>query len=315
MQDSRSRTERRRARRKPSHRKARPRRWVAVVVGLGAVCVGVWAVYVMKFPTSYAQGAGPTGPGSTTAPNTSNTSNTFHTQPANSTSPSTGATAKKKDPKPPKAAGEAPLPAQAMISVPPQNQHPQLPNGCEVTSLSMLFTAIGDPISKMTLAKEMPYDPTPLVKNSSGQIVSWGNPNVGFVGSPYVWSNGFGIYHGPIIKMINKILPGTAVDLTHKPFNDLLSYVAKGIPVEAWVTVPLKPTNEFWVTWQTPEGPFTTTLEEHAVLIVGYDKNNIYVNNPFNGEKEEPVSRSNFIGAWNQLGDQAVTIVPSAGQG
>lgn len=198
----------------------------------------------------------------------------------------------------------------AMIDVPAQNQHPELPNGCEVTSLSMLFDGIGHPVSKMILAKEEPVDPTPEVKNSSGQIVSWGNPNVGFVGSPYIWSKGFGIYHGPIINLIDKILPGEGVDLTKKPFRDLLSYVAHGTPVEAWVTITLKPTNKFWVTWQSPEGPVHTTLEEHAVLIVGYDKTNVYINNPFNGDREEAVSRSDFIGAWNQLGNQAVTIAP-----
>ncbi len=201
------------------------------------------------------------------------------------------------------------LPPSAMLNVPPQDQYPQLPNGCEVTSLSMLFTAIGHPVSKMTLAQKMPYDPTPRVKNAAGQIVSWGNPNVGFVGSPYVWSDGFGIYHGPIIKLIDKILPGEGVDLTKQPFTDVLSYVARGIPVEAWVTAELRPTKRFWETWQTPEGPITVTQQEHAVLIVGYDATHVYINNPINGEKDEAVNMQNFLGAWHQLGDQAVTIV------
>ncbi|WDL98820.1 C39 family peptidase [Alicyclobacillus sp. ALC3] len=200
------------------------------------------------------------------------------------------------------------LPASVMLNVPPQNQNPQLPNGCEVTSLSMLFTAIGHPVSKMTLAKEQPYDPTPRVKAASGRIISWGNPNVGFVGSPYVWVDGFGIYHGPIVKLMNKILPGEGLDLTEHPFGELLSYVARGVPVEAWVTANLKPTDRFWETWQTPEGPIRVTQEEHAVLIVGYDQNYIYINNPLTGQKDEPVKRANFLGAWHQLGNQAVTI-------
>ncbi len=200
------------------------------------------------------------------------------------------------------------LPTSVMLSVPAQNQNPQLPNGCEVTSLSMLFTAIGHPVSKMTLAAEQPYDPTPRVESPSGQIISWGNPNVGFVGSPYVWSDGFGIYHGPIIKLIDKILPGEGVDLTNHPFDEILSYVAKGVPVEAWVTATLKPTNKFWETWQTPEGPIRVNKQEHAVLIVGYDAKYIYINNPLTGQKDEPVKRVNFLGAWNELGNQAVTI-------
>ncbi|WP_274436579.1 C39 family peptidase [Alicyclobacillus sp. ALC3] len=203
---------------------------------------------------------------------------------------------------------ESELPASVMLNVPPQNQNPQLPNGCEVTSLSMLFTAIGNPVSKMTLAAEQPYDSTPRVESSTGQIISWGNPNVGFVGSPYVWSDGFGIYHGPIIKLIDKILPGEGVDLTNQPFDEILSYVAKGVPVEAWVTATLKPTNKYWETWQTPEGPIRVNEQEHAVLIVGYNAKYIFINNPLTGQKDEPVKRANFLGAWNELGNQAVTI-------
>ena len=200
------------------------------------------------------------------------------------------------------------MPASALISVAAQNQNPQLPNGCEVTSVSMLLQSVGHPVNKITLAKEQPYDTTPRVKSATGQILKWGNPNVGFVGSPYVWADGFGIYHGPIVKLIDKILSGQAVDLTHHPFENLLSYVAHGRPVVAWTTATLKPTHSFWVTWQSPEGPVHTTLEEHAVLIVGYDKTSVYINNPLTGQKDQKVSRKDFIAAWNQLGQQAVTI-------
>ncbi len=195
-----------------------------------------------------------------------------------------------------------------MISVPAQDQNPQLPNGCEVTSLSMLLTSVGHPVSKLTLAKEQPYDSVPRVKNKAGQTISWGNPNVGFVGSPYSWANGFGIFHGPITQLLNEILPGQALDLTNEPFQTILAYVAKGRPVMVWNTAIFKPTNAFPADWETPEGPFHSTYDEHCVLVVGYDKTHIYINNPLNGEKEQAVNRANFIAAWHQLGNQAVTV-------
>ena len=200
------------------------------------------------------------------------------------------------------------LPPSAMLSVPAQDQNPQLPNGCEVTSLSMLLASVGHPVSKMALAMEQPYDPTPRVKNAKGQTIRWGNPNVGFVGSPYVWADGFGIFHGPITRLLNKVLPGQAVDLTDKPFNTILSYVSRGRAVMVWTTATLKPTNAFPASWETPEGPFHSTYEEHAVLVVGYDNSHIYINNPLTGAKGQEVNRAGFIAAWHELGNQAVTV-------
>jgi len=221
--------------------------------------------------------------------------------------PASGSTKETSKPKP--SAKPKPLPASALIQVPPQSQYPQLPNGCEVTSLSMLLTAVGHPVNKMTLSRMIAYDPTPRVEDAQGRTVSWGNPNVGFVGSMTVWQNGFGVYHGPVTALLNKILPGRAVDMTGKPVSALLRQVADGIPVEIWVTTTLKPTN-LWVTWQSPEGPVRTTYDEHAVLLVGYNKTDLFINNPLNGEGAQAVPRQDLLGAWYQMGEQAVSVGP-----
>ena len=212
---------------------------------------------------------------------------------------------------------QEPLPATAMLNVPAQSQYPQLPNGCEVTSLSMLLTAAGHPVNKMVLAKEEPTDPTKLVldiyrnaENKTVHVVKfWGNPNRGFVGQVGVANYGYGIYHGPLTKLLNRVLPGRAEDLTGRPFSAVLAQVARGIPVVAWTTTTFRPTDD-WVTWESPEGPVHATPLEHAVLIVGYNKNQIFVNNPLNGRRAQPVDKEEFIQAWRQLGEQAVTVRP-----
>lgn len=201
------------------------------------------------------------------------------------------------------------LPAKVVLSVPAQDQLPALPNGCEVTSLSMLFTAIGHPVSNITLANEEPTDPTPLVRGPNNTIAYWGNPNIGFVGN--VRGYGYGIYHGPIVKLINQILPGRALDLTGQPFSAVLSKVAQGVPVMVWTTANFEPEPASqWVTWNSPEGPVHATMWEHAVLVVGYDANHIYINDPLDGAKAKPVLKSDFVAAWKQMGQQAVTILP-----
>lgn len=208
---------------------------------------------------------------------------------------------------PARTARPVPLPAKAMITVPAQDQMPQLPNGCEVTSLSMLLSAVGHPIDKMVLAREEPTDPTPLVRDANGKIVSWGNPNVGFVGNPAIQPDGYGIYHGPMAKFLNQLMPGQAVDLTGLAFDNILASVAHGMPVVVWDTADFQPTDS-WITWSTPEGPIRVTMEEHAVLVVGYDPTHIYVNNPLTGQQAQAIDRSQFIAAWKQLGEQAITL-------
>lgn len=201
------------------------------------------------------------------------------------------------------------LPTAALINVAPKDQYPQFPNGCEVTSLAMLLTAVGHPYSKVTLAKEMPVDLTKRIMGSGWTIKYWGNPNVGFVGQVIKKYDGYGIYHGPMFKFLNHILPGRAVDLTGEHFSAILAWVARGTPVEAWTTTTFAPTN-YWVTWQSPEGPVHATPYEHAVLIVGYDSTQLFVNNPLTGAKAEPVNRAQFIRSWVQLGRQAITVRP-----
>ncbi|QQE80177.1 C39 family peptidase [Alicyclobacillus sp. SO9] len=202
-----------------------------------------------------------------------------------------------------------PLPSEALLRVPAMSQLPQLENGCEVTSLSMLLTFEKHPVSKMTLAKEEPQDKTPLVRKNK-KFISWGNPNVGFVGSVSGKNNlGYSIYHGPLTKLVNEILPDRGLDLTGMPFTDLEAVVAGGTPVEVWDTINFQPTNS-WVTWKSPEGTVKATWFEHAVLLVGYNKKYVWINNPHNGKAAQKVPIGPFMKAWHQLGEQAITVAP-----
>ncbi len=214
------------------------------------------------------------------------------------------------------------MPASFLMRVPAQSQFPQLPNGCEVTSLSMLLDAIGHPVSKMTLAQEMPKDPTPvqLVETTDAQgqavhkVVYWGNPNVGFVGSVYKAGEGYGIYNGPMMRLLNQVVPGQGQNLTHESFNRILAHVAQGVPVEVWTTLTFKPTAD-WITWNSPEGSVQATPLEHAVIIVGYNRQDLFINNPWTGQAAEKVAKAPFIAAWKQLGEQAITVKAHAKTG
>ncbi len=196
-----------------------------------------------------------------------------------------------------------------LLHVPSESQLPLLYNGCEVTSLSMLLDYLHINETPLSLAHAIVRDKTPLVTNGNGQILSWGDPNRGFVGSISGHAPGFGVYHHPIDVLLNRYVSGHAQDLTGDHFADLLAALRSGRPVIVWTTINFSP-DISWITWHSPEGLIKTTMAEHAVLLVGYDTRDVYVNNPLNGAKAQPVPRQIFRKTWILMGRQAVTVTP-----
>ncbi|MBB6453086.1 uncharacterized protein YvpB [Salirhabdus euzebyi] len=194
-----------------------------------------------------------------------------------------------------------------LISAPLIAQMPQLPRGCEVTSLAMLLGHAGVHVDKMTLASEIKRDPTPY-QEKDGNIY-FGNPHTGFVGNMYTFDQpGLGVYHRPIAELGEKYLPGRIVDLTGNSFEAVYEQLDNGKPVwvinTSWFAyVP----DEYWETWNTPTGTIRVTKKEHSVLVTGYDENYIYFNDPLAVQKHKKVNKSSFIAGWNQMGNQAIT--------
>jgi len=81
------------------------------------------------------------------------------------------------------------------------SQLPDLPNGCEVTSLAMLLGAVGQPVDKNVLADQVDRDPSQPVfaagaPPSFATITRWDDPADGFVGNIRV-HYGYRVYHHP----------------------------------------------------------------------------------------------------------------------
>lgn len=194
------------------------------------------------------------------------------------------------------------------LNAPHVRQMPELPRGCEVTSLAMLLQYAGIPANKMTLATQIRRDPTPYSK-VNGEIY-FGNPYSGFVGDMYSFSTpGLGVYHGPIAELANQYMPDRIIDFTGSKFEEIYKYLNEGKPV--WVivtstydTVP----GHLWYKWNTPIGPINITYKEHSVLITGYDSQYIYFNDPLAASKNRKIPISAFKRGWEQLGKQAITF-------
>ncbi|GAA3407203.1 C39 family peptidase [Paenibacillus hodogayensis] len=197
-----------------------------------------------------------------------------------------------------------PKPPSAMLDAPIVRQLPELPPGCEIVSLTMLLNYYGINKTKMEMVKEMVKDPTPA-RWENGAIAYWGNPSTGYVGDVTGKTRGFGIYHSGLFPTLKDNIP-SAIDLTQKEFDLIERQIAEGFPVVIWTTIDYNVPKK-WVTWDTPIGPIETTFMEHAVLLVGYDEQNVYVNDPLSGKKGQKINKEQFLATWDALGKQALS--------
>lgn len=200
------------------------------------------------------------------------------------------------------------LKESVLLDAPILNQLPELPRGCEVTSLAMLLQYADVDVDKLTLAEEIKKDSTPYVRENG--TIYYGNPNDGFIGDMYSLSGpGLGVYHKPIAALAEQYLPGSIVDFTGSDFEEIKKHLSSNHPV--WVitnsTFKKLPDSAFR-TWHTPSGTIEITYSEHSVLITGYDEEYIYFNDPLTGEKNKKAPITDFEESWVQMGSQAITI-------
>lgn len=196
-------------------------------------------------------------------------------------------------------------PPYALLDAPIISQLPELQRGCEVTSLAMMIEQAGKKADKMTLAKQIKKVP---FTDKNGYR---GNPNDGFVGNIYTFSQpGLGVYHGPIYKLAKHYLGDEVVDLTGKDWKAVEEKLANGHAV--WVIVnsafsPLPDYDHYWYTFWTKEGAIRVTYKEHSVLVTGYSPHSVYINDPLSGKKNLQLNKADFVKAWKQMGSQAIS--------
>lgn len=188
--------------------------------------------------------------------------------------------------------------------VPVFNQYPELPTGCEATSLAMLLNWGGVTVSKYDVVDALPKGEK--VRLLEGKW--WGaNPNDEFVGDPYSDEGSFGVFEGPILKTIEKLTSCRSINLTGLEFNALLDYIQAGKAVMAWTTIGQKQTY-FSKTWADNNGKtIDWYCNEHAVVITGFDDKNVIVNDPYTG-KIEHYKRDLFEHNYNSMGKRALTL-------
>lgn len=188
------------------------------------------------------------------------------------------------------------------LDVPLENQMPDLPNGCEVTSLSMLMNYYGIKVNKNELAENIQH-----VDFFTDGGKYRGNPNQGFVGHMSIANAGWCVYNGPLYNVARKYTTHIE-NITGNDFLSLLKLVSNGHPVLIITTTTFNRVNDMQ-TWDTNTGKVNVTPSSHACVITGYSKPKkvVYVNNPY-GYKNQPVNWKNLQASYNQQGRQVLYI-------
>ncbi|MEY8444756.1 C39 family peptidase [Enterococcus ratti] len=196
-----------------------------------------------------------------------------------------------------------------LLDVPLESQfeEPALENGCEVTSLSMLLTYYGYHTTKNQLAKQLQYVP---VFNENG---THGDPNEGFVGDISGGDWAMGAYVPSIASLAQQIVKTDyhTFARTDASLKDIKKALQQGHPVWVSVTIDFQvPSEDDFVTWQTHNGKVRVTPLIHACVVTGYDKKNMYVNDPY-GKKNRSVPIKDFNLIFKAMGGQMLTLQKS----
>lgn len=196
------------------------------------------------------------------------------------------------------------------MDIPLVSQLPELNNGCEVTSLTMMLNYKGVDIDKITLANEIKKDNTKLVYNKYGDIKKWGNPSNGFVGDiTGKKSIGYAIDPKPLSNLIKKYYKGEYIDLTGCSISDLENILSSDRPIVVWITSNFEE-NIVWINWiDSDNNEVKATFSTHTVILTGFDDNYIYYNDPLTNKKDSKVRKEKFIKIWNMMGRKALTLI------
>ena len=195
------------------------------------------------------------------------------------------------------------------LAVPIVLQYPELPNGCEITSLTAMLNYFGIEISKMQMKRN--YLPRENTEIRNG--VRYGpDPEIAYAGNPASATDGFYVFAEPIAIAANQVLVERnsnkeARNITGATKNEIIDYVHNGYPVLTWVTIDWqKPrTNSFWIVEETGEKhPIYRNL--HAVVLTSVNDDNVTIMNTLTGY--ESIQTETFFNSYENLGSHAVVI-------
>jgi uncharacterized protein YvpB len=139
------------------------------------------------------------------------------------------------------------------------------------------------------------------------------NPHLGFRGNvdgPHGGLMDYGVYAAPIDEVLSGL--GLHVEPFSGGTDQIKRHIREGRPVLAWITYDLQIQSPQQWMLAGPHGEtqaVTLVPSEHTVLIVGYNREGLWVHDPFDGTRDF-YSESEFWRSFGYLGNMALVIGP-----
>ena len=192
-------------------------------------------------------------------------------------------------------------------NVPAFSQMPEYPTGCETVSAVMALRYAGYNITAVQFIDN--YLPQSDEFKEKGGVRFGPDPEKAFIGSPRS-EGGYGCFAPVLEKAMNDYLGknGAVINATGTELNELCeSYISSGIPVITWVTISMLDTYSA-EKWRLENGKdFYWPANEHCMLLIGYDSESCYFNDPYTG-KTVKYPKALAESRYNKLGKQALLI-------
>ncbi|MBR5514639.1 MAG: C39 family peptidase [Clostridia bacterium] len=196
-----------------------------------------------------------------------------------------------------------------VLSVPYIYQGYDYPNGCEAVSTVMAMRYYGIDISVDYFIDEL------LPRGSAPVVGGIGpDPDKVYCGNPRSMG-GWGCYSPVIANVLEGYLDPQYFTYSHSYSKSLQNlcdeYINNGIPVIVWGTLYMQNASGAgnYAYWTTPEGKgIAYNKRLHCLVLVGYDENNYYFNDPWEG-KAVTYSKARAQKAFELLGSQSIAII------
>lgn len=203
------------------------------------------------------------------------------------------------------------------------SQVERFPCGCESVSAVMALRHAGyDYDAESFIDRFLPTGDDPYFDDDG--MLRADSPYEVFIGSPYSESS-YGCYAPVIRRAMESAIDAAGAqpdgspsgaspayrvaDLTGTTLEELCrAYIDRDIPVIVWGTIGMRPIQAL-TEWITPDGEeFTWKSQEHCLLLVGYDENSYYFNDPIEG-KNTAYAKADAENAYRELYSQALALV------
>ena len=204
-----------------------------------------------------------------------------------------------------------PVVTSKIIDVPLICQFPDYPAGCESVAAVMnlkyyrFVITVDDFIDRYLFIGSAPYKKNNVWYSS--------NPDESFLGDPRS-EKGWGIWAKGLERSIQRCLDCYTGNFSvESTFSESLAslcekYIDNNIPVLVWVTAYMEPPRVNITPYIVgTDKTFTWISPNHCMLLVGYDEDNYYFNDPLTGKLEKYDKTASDI-AFEGNGKQAVII-------